>query len=208
MKKVVHRIEPKLQPIVLPNTSGSKRLEDLSHLPKTVNAQFFQQQPTNEDQVENGWGPESTEVQTSGRRHLLAAVLLLAAFFLGCAIWALVLISGGEKVQTSQLIPAVTGLSFDEKSERRHKTIIAYLAASTVAEKALHVRDPERVRPLMEKYYQKFPLEPEQLTGRVVESSVLGKQGVLWRVKARDNDTYGSVHLLVETNDDGRSLVD
>ena len=113
VKKVVHRIEPKQQPIVLPNTSGSKRHEDLSLLPKTVNAQFFQQQLTNEDQVENGWGPEAAEIETSGRRHLLAGVLVLAAFFLGCAVWALVLISGGEKEQTSRLTPAVTGLSFD-----------------------------------------------------------------------------------------------
>ena len=119
VKKEVHRIEPKQQPIVLSNTSGSQKHEELSNLPKTVNAQYFQQQASNEDHVENEWGQEASEVQ-SGRRNLLAGVLVLAAFFLGCAVWALVLINGGEKTVLIEPAPASTALSFEEKLEIRN----------------------------------------------------------------------------------------
>ncbi len=206
-KKVVHRIEPKQQPIVLSNTSDSQKHEELSNLPKTVNAQYFQQQVLNEDHVENEWGQEASEVQ-SGRRNLLAGVLVLAAFFLGCVVWALVLVNGGEKTVLIEPEPASAGLSFDEKVEIRNATIVAYLAATTAQEKALYVRDAERVLPLMEEYYKKLPMVPEQIRSSVVESVVMGKEGVLWRVKAREKDTYGSIYLLVETEEDGTSLVD
>ena len=203
----MHRIEPKRQPIVLSNTSDSQKHEELSHLPKTVNAQYFQQQVSNEDYVEHEWGQEASEVQ-NGRRNLLAGVLVLAAFFLGCVVWALVLVNGGEKMVLIEPAPASTGLSFDEKVEIRNTTIAAYLAAVTVKEKALYVRDPDRVLPLMEEYYKKLPIVSEQIRSSVVESSVMGKNGVLWRVKARDKDTYGSIYLLVETQKDGTSRVD
>jgi len=92
--------------------------------------------------------------------------------------------------------------------EIRNTTVAAYLAAATVQEKALHVRDPERVLPLMEEYYKKFPVMAEQMRSDVVESPVMGKKRVLWRVKAREKATHGSLYLLVEMNEDGTSLVD
>ncbi len=207
VKKVVHRIEPKQQPIVMSNSLGSERLEELSNLPKTVNAQYFQEQASLENLVEEGWGQEDTEVQV-GRRSLLACVVVLAAFFLGCAVWALVLINDGEESVLVEPAPESTAMSFEEKSEMRNAAIAAYLAATTVQEKALYVRDPERVLPLMEEYYKKLPVVSEQMRSSVVESPVMGKNGVLWRVKAREKDIHGSIHLLVETKEDGRSLVD
>jgi len=207
VKKVVHRIEPKQQPIVLSNTSDSQKHEELSNLPKTVNAQYFQQQISNDDHVENEWGQEAFEVQ-SGRRNLLAGVLVLAAFFLGCVIWALVLVNSGEKTVLIEPAPASTTLSFDEKLELRNATVAAYLRAGTLHEKALYVRNPERVLPLMDAYYKKFPLEPEMVRNSIVESPVMGKEGVLWQVEAREKSSQGSQYLLVETQEDGSSRVD
>ena len=207
VKKVVHRIDPKQQPMNLPNTQDSHKHEELSNLPKTVNAQYFQQQVSEENHVENEWGQEVSEVQ-GGRRKLFAGVLVLAVFFLGCAVWALVLMNSGEKSTLTESEPASTGLSFDEKLEIRNTTIAEYLAAATLKEKARYVRDPERVLPLMTEYYKTFPLVPEQIRERLVESPVMGKEGILWRVRARDKDIHGSIYLLVETQEDGTSLVD
>ncbi|MEO1857421.1 MAG: hypothetical protein ABGY95_08685 [Rubritalea sp.] len=207
VKKVVYRIEPKQKAGVLANTSDPSEQGGLSNMPKTVNAQFFQKQVADEDHVESAWGKELPEVQ-SEQRKLLAGVLVLAAFFLGCAVWALTLINSGGNVNQAIEASPNGALSFDEKLEIRNSTIAAYLAATTIEEKAQFVRDPERVIPLMEQYYKKFPMEPEQIRSRFMESAVMEKGGVLWRVRARDKNTHGSLHLLVETRDDGVSLVD
>ncbi|MFT5883525.1 MAG: hypothetical protein ACI9FG_002042 [Crocinitomicaceae bacterium] len=206
-KKVGHRIEPKQQPIDLPNTSDSQKHDEFSNLPKTVNAQYFKPQVANHDQVESGWGQEAAEVQ-NGRRNLLVGLLVLAAFFSGCVVWALVLVNSAEEVVEASTAPVSTALSFDEKLELRNATVAAYLSAGTLQEKALYVRSPRRVLPLMDAYYKKFPLESELVNETIVESPVMGKEGVLWRVSAREKNSQGSQYLLVETQEDGTSQVD
>ena len=205
-KKVVHRIEPKQQPIVLPSASDSQTEEGLK-ISEAGKTPHFQQYVSHEEDIENDWGRELSEDQ-KGRRKLLAGVVAIAVFFLGCAIWALLLINSREKNQQVEPALASAALSFDKIEEIRNTTVAAYLGAATLEEKARYVRDPERVFPLMEEYYKKNPLVPEQIRSNLVETPVTGRDGVLWRVKAREKDANGSLYLLVETKEDGRSLVD
>jgi hypothetical protein len=113
-----------------------------------------------------------------------------------------------NKVIVGETTPLPDEVSFDAKHEMRNQTIAKYLAARTVSEKVLHVRDAERVRPLMEEYYKKHQIVAEEVLENLDESPVMGKENVMWRVRARDKDTHGSLYLLVETDDFGVSHVD
>lgn len=205
-KKVIHRLEPKKRPVVLSKASDGEKLAEVSERPMTVNAQFFQDFVDDQITLENNWGVE-VEKSSTGRVWLFASIALVGAFFIGCAVWAIFLVN--QKIEVvSPTSPGAAEVSFEEKQELRHQAVAQYLGAKTVSERALYVRDAERVLPMMEAYYKKFPLVAETLPENVVESPVMGKENVLWRVRARDKDTYGSLYVLVETDEQGQSHID
>ncbi|MGJ8672088.1 hypothetical protein [Rubritalea sp.] len=208
-KKVIHRLEPKRRPVVSTSIDDAVKLEALGQVAPSVNAHFFGEGPEHTVDVESSWDEVDLNTQSKGRKWLTNSVLSISVLFLGFLVWGLFL-SKATVERVTEVIESAEEiqLSHKEKSASRRAVIRDYLSANSLEEKMEYVRDPERVRPLMGKYYEVNPLLAETPSEEHPEEPVMGKSGVLWQVKARQAKPGQTPFLMVETSDDGLSLID
>lgn len=96
----------------------------------------------------------------------------------------------------------------DEQAEslyqRLEQAVTNYLASSSVEDRLRHVRNPERVAPLMRDWYREQPLEPEEIINLGAFTPVTLDKGSFWVVAVET--LSGGRKLLVEQTreDDGR----
>lgn len=84
----------------------------------------------------------------------------------------------------------------------------AYCTADSIDKLVAVSRHPERVRPLMEEWYGRKPLKPEQFESlNLLQPVTLENKGSFWMVSCTMNDG-GKRHLLLEQQDDGSERVD
>jgi hypothetical protein len=119
------------------------------------------------------------------------------------------------KVQNPQAAPVKTisreqqdELNTSQLAEKIQATVKAFFAATTVEEMSRYIRHPERVRPLMEKYYAKHPLQlnPVKRQSELTILEMLGK-GTFWNQTVEFGNGDESLVLLQQL-DTGETKVD
>ncbi|MFC4993157.1 hypothetical protein [Rubritalea tangerina] len=196
----VHKLESKKAPVLLSKTVRSEESDTLGGI---ASLSLKEEVQDVQELVEEAWDKKGGKPS----RWFLLSLYVLVGVVTVAGVWAIVLLS--QQAEMSVAAPREKeAMSYAEKQALRLEVIQSYLAASTVAEKALYVRDAARVLPLMEAYYSKYPMQPESLSGQVIESPVMGKEGVMWRVKVREGEAEALSYIYVESSDDGSALVD
>lgn len=130
-------------------------------------------------------------------------------------LWAVMgLRESEEKVEEVRREVIETVLDEGEALEQAHdfvegleEHLASYLASDEVGERAKLVRDPERVRPLMDDWYSARPLEGGEYAGIRVCQPITVEGRPFWVVSVAVTD--GEPHdFLVEQLDDDRVLID
>ena len=119
--------------------------------------------PTNEDPEEN-WITSFKNYRVPPGWIILASLLLMALLVKS----TLMIIQGVKHSNKVSIIQTHT-LEEDKKDTLTVKdamlsSIGSYLSATTLDEKIRFVRDPKRVRPMMERYYQSHPITPQEFS--------------------------------------------
>jgi hypothetical protein len=208
-KKVIHRLEPKKRPVVATAIDDTEKLESMEQVAPTVNAHFFGEGPEHVKDVESGWDDVEEKIQSVGRRWLAISVMSFAGVVLIFLCWGLLMSRSVDSPELTQLAGVQEQeLSYAEKAASRRGVIDKYLRATTLEEKAKYVRNPERVKPLMEQYYSKNVLLAETPSEEKYEEPIMSSSAVKWRVDARLPEAGQSKYLILETDEAGVSLVD
>lgn len=148
------------------------------------------------------------------RRSSTGWLVLAGVLFGGVAVWVVSTMfrahTGKEETEARQ-----TELARDLKKEEEsviaiqrgiERVAASYLGARTVEEKLVFCRQPERIKPLMEKYYGKHELVPLKFAGftNLLSIALESRPFVL----ASSNTDDGVKVLAMEQVGDGRFLVD
>lgn len=142
---------------------------------------------------------------------------LLGLALAGAVAWSVTRArEGGEEVQKAKeeataaaSLAATTDQEIEESLARMDKVVKAYCTARSPSEMGQWVRQPERVRLLMNRYYEEHPFKPFGYQRQVgLQMAMTGVKGDFWRVKVDRGDGGKSQQLLVEELPDGRYVVD
>jgi len=131
----------------------------------------------------------------------------------GLAVWSLQQIRENQpeaikaaqaKVAEIELKEQMRQAEAKKLYERLEARVQAYLAADSIPELLKHVREPERVEPLMKKWYAKHPLKAVGFEKFYAFRPVTLERRPFWTINAKTAD--GPRSLLVEQtgDDDGR----
>jgi len=162
-----------------------------------------------DEAMEKRWGGEA-------KGWLVIPWGWFALVALGCgglAMWSLLQIGEKQpeaikaaqaKVEKSELEKQMRQAEAKRLYERLEARVQAYLAADSIPELLKHVREPERVEPLMKKWYAKHPFKQTGFKKFDVFSPMTLEMRPFWIINAETTD--GSRSLLVEQtgDDDGR----
>lgn len=124
--------------------------------------------PRPEEVQEGSWGASARD----SRGVPYGWFVLLGLVLAGGAVWAAINLHKGEKettVVTQAVREKVTEEEKEEKEaaqlvDRVEKVVAKFLAATSIAEALPYVRQPERVKPLMEDWYGRHPWETQALS--------------------------------------------
>lgn len=166
----------------------------------------------NPDHLEQAWEKDATH-----HRHIpWGWFVLLTLILASAAIWSL---SGVKKaeVQADKLV-AETQSALDNEAEEELKasqlidridtTIRAFFAANNVDALSRLVRQPERVRPLMEAYYGAKPIPSNRhLRTKLLQSLTLDNRANFWMASVELED-HSSHNLILEILDSGEARID
>jgi len=163
-----------------------------------------------EDSLEKTWGAEA-------KRWLAVPwgwFVLIGLICVGFAVWSLQHIHEhrGEAEEISDRAVEIFAEQRERDQlaravyERLEGRISDYLASGTIEERLKHVRDPERVAPLMDEYYEEVPLEPDELISvDGLQILTVGK-ATFWMVRVKTSKMVRV--LLVQQTDDDDALID
>jgi hypothetical protein len=101
---------------------------------------------------------------------------------------------------------AIAHRQAEELVEEVHRAVAAFLSARNVEEMARHVRHTARVRPMMEAYYNNFPLVPTDLQRLRIDPQDLDGRTEFMVGKFRSAAGEGSI--LIEMGADGKARID
>lgn len=164
------------------------------------------------DLVEKAWEKDATH-----HRHIpWGWFVLLALILAGAAIWSLSEVRHADSHADKLRIETTAALNVKAEEDREASqlidridlTIRSFFQDGTVAGRALHVRHPERVRPLMEAYYRDTPIIPQHyLKTKLLQSLTIDRQANYWMAAAEFSD-HSSRNLILEILDNGEPKID
>lgn len=185
-------------------------------VPKMVPSEPIEQQPTWEKARTESAGSETGNLPPWVRYGALAVSALLLGgvtlFALGRTGWNSVKASDeAEETQPSFLLAELEfepGPQATEESEEINVSVAwekyreakpvaeAFLAAETWQERIQYVREPERVRPLMERYYQENEDGPYPHRGIATDGSLNFRDAIL--ALAVERQDFGEIFLAID----------
>ena len=165
-----------------------------------------------EETLEHAWGSESER-----RNPIPWGWFALIGFALvGAVIWGASSLQQGEE-QIREIRTEVADRFVEEEAEEREAaelidrietSIRSMFAATSVDEMAKWVRQPDRVAPLMRKYYGDRPFEPQPLQRIAsLQPITLERRADFWAARVILEGT-GKRDVLVEANPGHRARVD
>ena len=216
------RKEKELKPVRLgaqaEETGTSQRLD----LPAKEEVELRTHQPgidalietdgTNPDLLEQNWG------ESSSRRHPIpwGWFALIGLAITGAVIWSLTRVEEAEDLADQLRIQTETVLVDEEKEEREanqlidriDKTIRRFFSATSVEALARLIRHPERVTPLMRRYYAEKPVFSGSFKSlRTLQPLTLDNRGSFWMASVALAE--GKTHnLIIEILESGEPRID
>lgn len=168
--------------------------------------------------VEDVWEEESIAGESEGRTGEKSFIKI--AIGVGCLLLVFLLMGGYLLLQSKPVVieenhgdPSVKlpdpEMSYEVMIERMNEAVRLYFEADTVEKKLKCVRQPERVRPLMEEYYKQHTLKPLPFKKMLAQHPQTLEFRAFWAVKP-DSGVEGVKLpvILVEQTDEGQFLVD
>ncbi|MDB6077052.1 MAG: hypothetical protein JWO82_799 [Akkermansiaceae bacterium] len=162
--------------------------------------------------VEKSWGGEDEE----GKKNAPYGWFVLIALLVGGALFMGYRTTQQGKQKVEQVKQEGDAKIEDNKLRDKEATVLvraieqevkAYLAAGTIEERLAHIRQPERVRPLMEDWYRRHPLKAETYKSTGSLAGVSFRRLPFWRIQAETSDDQ--IHdLLLEQTSDTAAKVD
>jgi hypothetical protein len=166
----------------------------------------------NPDLAEQTWGESSaSRLPIPWGWFVLIGVAIVAA-----AVWSLANLKESEEQAHSIRVETESALAREEVEEtearglieRIENTLRIYFESSSVDLLARLVRHPERVKPLMFKYYARHPLVQSPMKSlRVLQPLTLDNRGNFWMGSVMLADGR-LVNLIIEIDANGQPLID
>lgn len=166
----------------------------------------------NIDIVEQNWGGESAAHKSLPWGWFVLIAMVLA----GGVIWSLTRVkeseAAAEKIKVATEIAVIADES-DEKEavaliQRIEETVRDFFRASGVDGLSRLVRHPDRVRPLMEAYYQGKPItNSRRVEIKLLQPVTLDNRGNFWMVSVVLESGKNS-NLLIEILESGQARID
>jgi len=166
----------------------------------------------NFDHLEANWGTQSVHHRSIPWGWFVLIALLLA----GGVIWSLSNVNEGDDKAHEIRIAAENVLIDDEKEDREaaklidtiHLTTKRFFDATTIDALLPLVRQPDRVRPLMDRYFVDKPVAPHRLREfRMLQPLTLENHGNYWMATV-ELDNREKRNLLLEILPSGDARVD
>lgn len=168
--------------------------------------------PVNPDGLEQDWGKES-----AGQRSIPWGWFVLIGLILaGAAIWSLAGVKKADVKAAQIRVEAESVLVNDEKEEKEATALIdrldavtrEFFSATTVEAMIPLVRQPERVRPLMEHYYSEHPLVPvATVRTTILQPLTLDNRANFW-MKSVQLAERNTSNMIVEVLENGEPKID
>lgn len=164
------------------------------------------------EQLEEYWGEES-----SRRRPIpWGWFALIALAIAGALLWSLTRVRKAD-VQALQIRSATASAIIEDAKEelaarqlidRIHRNLKDFCSASAVEALVPLIRQPERVAPLMRRYYADRPLVAKRLVAITqLEPLTLGDYANFWSASVVLAD-HSTLQIIVETTESGEALID
>ncbi|MEO6473598.1 hypothetical protein [Luteolibacter sp.] len=166
----------------------------------------------NPDLLEANWGAQSSHHRSIPWGWFVLIGLLLA----GGVVWSLSRVNESDDKAHEIRIAAENVLIDDEKEDREaaklidtiHDTTRKFFDATTIDSLLKFVRQPDRVRPLMERYFADKPVASHHLREfRMLQPLTLENHGNYWMATV-ELDNRDRSNLLLEIMPSGEALVD
>jgi hypothetical protein len=166
----------------------------------------------NPESLEQDWGAQEAHQRTIPWGWFVLIGLILAS----AAIWSLSRVKNAE-IKAEKLKAATESVLVDEAREEqeagelvdRMETITReFFDATNVESLSRHVRHPERVRPLMERYHEGNPVTANRVNRiKMLQPLTLDNRANFWMttVELSDQDTR---NLVIEVLDNGEPRID
>ncbi|BDS08790.1 hypothetical protein NT6N_38300 [Oceaniferula spumae] len=158
---------------------------------------------------EEEWGRKPTKSAPVGW------IILGGLFLVGLAVWALIALRDGQDEMASAVVKkeelAESRAKEDQEArdnmQRMKNTVRQYLAAESIAAKLAVSRHADRVKPLMEHYYETHDLKPEafEQLDSMRALALDGRSFVLTTISLKNGEKRA---LLVEHLEDGSYQVE
>lgn len=206
---------------------GTEVVERIQVPPSPEEAERLEQNKLDEEARRRSVEPDIDEILEKkkleddewmgGRKPVPYAWFLL--IFLGIAalsITSLVMIGRSKSGAAAEAVRAAAEIVEADKQEDRkaaalvekiEESLTAYLAAESVEEMLPLVREPDRVRPLMDEWYASHPIKARQFEGLGVFQPFTLEGRLFWLITCLVEGEKSET-LLVEQTQDGRVLVD
>lgn len=168
--------------------------------------------PANPDGLEQEWGKESVRHRSIPWGWFVLIGLVLAA----AAIWSLAGVKKADVKAAQIRVDTQSAMVNDEKEEKEAADLIDridavtrdFFNATSIDAMVRFVRQPERVRPLMEHYYSEHPLKPvTMLRTKILQPLTLDNRANFW-MKSVELATNQNRNLIIEILDSGEPKVD
>jgi hypothetical protein len=227
LEATVHRLESdssrlRVQPVRVENKREAPQVSQRLNLPDKDVVETRTYQPgievlietdtANPDQYEEDWGKASAE-----QKHIPWGWFALIAILLAVALtWSLSQVRDAT-TQVEQLkVETATVLKNDAEEEleaaqlvdRIDSAVRGFFRAKSIDGMVSFVRQPERVRPLMEIHYSKTPLVSHTvLNMRRLNPLTLDQRGEFW-VASVELDNHETKNLVMEVPEGGAAKID
>ncbi len=162
--------------------------------------------------LEEAWGTQATDP----KRIAWGWFALVGSIIAAAIIWSLNQVktadAKAEKLRTTTESVIGSDAQADQEAgnliDRIDATTKAFFEASTITDLARYVRQPERVRPLMERYYAAAPLSANpRLNTKLLQPITIANRANLW-VTAVELDDHKSHNLIIEIFPNGEPRID
>jgi len=162
--------------------------------------------------LENDWGDQVKNAKPIAWGWFAILALAMTA----SAVWSLYKIEQSEKQNLRIEQAAESIVSHEEENEieaaglidRMDALLRSFHNASSIEAMLPLVRDPERVRPLMENHYGRNPVPLVRLRSiRSLNPLTIGLSTKFWVASVTQSDDIAK-NILIEIDDDGKPLID
>ncbi len=166
----------------------------------------------NPDLMEANWGAQSVHHRSIPWGWFVLIGLLLA----GGVVWSLSHMAEGDGKALEIRMAADNVMIDDEKEDREasrlidtiHQTTRDYFSATTIDALVRFVRQPDRVKPLMDHYYASRPVTSQRIMNfRMLQPVTLDNHGNYWMASV-EFDNEATRNLLLEILPTGEARVD